>query len=102
MDPTAAGNAAAASHTVGVRPVNNSGGRGRCSKKMPLFARDARLAGDGSRLMTGLFRPPGKPPVFAPAAAAAVAPAPAPALAAAASSTPDALDLTYCHPHTYH
>jgi hypothetical protein len=48
--------------------------------------------------MTGPFRPPGKPPVFAPAAAAAAtvapAPAPAPAPAAATSSTPDALDLT--------
>jgi hypothetical protein len=48
--------------------------------------------------MTGPFRPPGEPPVFAPAAAAAAtvapAPAPAPAPAAATSSTPDALDLT--------
>ena len=91
MDPTAAGNAAAASHTVGGRPVNTSGGRGR-RKKKPLFVRDARLAQDGARLMTSPFRPPGKPPVFTPAAA--VAPTPAPAPAATAMSTAAALDLT--------
>ena len=87
MDPTAAGNAAAASHTVGGRPVNTSaGGRGRRPKK-PSFGWDARLARDGARFMTGPFRPPGEPPVFTPAAA------PAPA-ATAASSTAAALDLT--------
>ena len=43
MDPRAAGNAAAASHTVGGRPVNTSGGRGRRPKKLS-FGRDARLA----------------------------------------------------------
>jgi hypothetical protein len=42
MDPTSAGNAAAASHTVGGRPVNTSGGRGHCPKKNHLFVRDAR------------------------------------------------------------
>jgi len=68
MDPTAAGNATAATHTVGGRPVNTSGGRGRRPKKIPSFARDARLARDGARLMTGSFRPPGEPPVFTPAA----------------------------------
>ena len=55
MDPKAAGNAAAASRTVGGRPVNTSGGRGRRPKK-PSFGRDARLARDGARLMTGPFR----------------------------------------------
>jgi hypothetical protein len=83
MDPTAAGNAAASSRTVGGRPVNTAGGRGRRPKK-PSFARDDRLARDGARLMTGPFRPPGEPPVFTPAAAAAPA----------ALSTAAALDLT--------
>jgi len=68
MDPTAAGNAAAAIRTVGGRPVNTSGGQGRRPKKKPSFARDARLARDGARLMTGPFRPPGEPPVFTPTA----------------------------------
>jgi hypothetical protein len=98
MDPTSAGNAAAASHTVGGRPVNTSGSRGCRPTKMPSFARDARLARNGAWLMTGPFRPPDEPPVFTPAvsatAAVAPAPAPAPAPAAAASSTPAALDLT--------
>ena len=35
--------------------------------------RDALLAQDGARLMTGPFRPPGEPPVFTPAAADAIA-----------------------------
>ena len=78
MDPTAAGNAAAATRTVGGRLVNTSGGRGRRPKKKPSFARDAQLARDGARLMTGPFRPPGEPPVFTPAAAAAPAALPIP------------------------
>ena len=41
-------------------------------------SRDARLAQDGARLMTGPFRPPGEPPVFTPAAAAAPAALPLP------------------------
>ena len=68
MDPRAAGNAAAATRTVGGRLVNTSGGRGRRPKKKPSFARDAQLARDGARLMTGPFRPPGEPPVFTPTA----------------------------------
>jgi hypothetical protein len=95
MDPTAAGNAAAASRTVGGRPVNTARGRGRRPKK-PSFGRDARLARDGARLMTGPLRPSDKPPVFTPADAAAptatLTPAPAPA--ATASSTAAVLDLT--------
>ena len=90
MDPTAAGNAATGSYTVEGRPVNTARGRSR-RPKMPSFGRDARLARDGARLMTGPFRPPGKPPVFTPAAAAAAAPAPAPT--ATASSTAATLDL---------
>jgi len=38
MDPTAAGNADAATRTVGGKPVNTSGGRGRRPKKKPSFA----------------------------------------------------------------
>jgi len=66
--PSTAGNAAAASCTVGGRPVSTAGGQG-CHPKKPSFGRDPRLARDGARLITGPFRPPGEPPVFTPAAA---------------------------------
>ncbi len=103
MNPSTAGDSAATGCTVGGRPVtvNFSGRQGRPPKK-PSFARDDRLARDGARLMTGPFRPPGRPPFAAPAAPAAASasivvaigrPAfPPPAAAAAASAV---VDLTF-------
>ena len=99
MDSSTAGGSAATGCTVGGRSMNFSGCRGRPPKK-PSFARDDRLAQDGTRSMTGPFRPPSL--LLLPAAPAAVSastvaavgrPAfPYPAAAAGASGV--AVDLT--------
>ena len=103
MDSSTAGGYAANGRTVGGRPVavNFSGRWGRPPKK-PSFVRDNRLARDGARLMTGPFRPPGKPPFATPAAPAAASasivvaigrPAFPPPAAAAAAAASTAVDL---------
>ncbi len=98
MDSFTAGDSAATGRTIGERSVNFSDRQGHPPKK-PLFARDARLAQDGTRLMTGPFRPPALLLPAAPAAASTFVMAairhPASPPSAAAVSASAAVDLNF-------